>query len=153
MALHCYKLALETDPLCVCALYRAVLVYGQVGNTQAEIQALGLLHSVSNAVCTGDKERYAFILFHLFLKLWHLFWEMKPMHIKVHVCALVVWCVVKHECSLVPQTLTLPSVTDPPHLLSPASLLRSQSLSSLLSVPSAQSVLHTVAQKCALSGR
>lgn len=73
MALHCYKLALETDPLCVCALYRAVLVYGQVGNTQAEIQALSLLHSVSNAVCTGDKERYAFILFHLFLKLWHLF--------------------------------------------------------------------------------
>lgn len=153
MALHCYKLALETDTLCVCALYRAVLVYGQVGNTQAEIQALGLLHSVSNAVCTGDKERYAFILFHLFLKLWHLFWEMKPMHIKVHVCALVVWCVVKHERSLVPQTLTLPSVTEPPHLLSPASLLRSQSLSSLLSVPSAQSVLHTVAQKCALSGR
>lgn len=153
MALHCYKLALETDPLCVCALYRAVLVYGQVGNTQAEIQALSLLHSVSNAVCTGDKEHYAFILFHLFLKLWHLFWEMKPMHIKVHVCALVVWCVVKHERSLVPQTLTLPSVTEPPHLLSPASLLRSQSLSSLLSVPSAQSVLHTVAQKCALSGR
>lgn len=75
------------------------------------------------------------------------------MHIKVHVCALVVWCVVKHERSLVPQTLTLPSVTEPPHLLSPASLLRSQSLSSLLSVPSAQSVLHTVAQKCALSGR
>lgn len=95
MALHCYKLALETDPLCVCALYRAVLVYGQVGNTQAEIQALSLLHS----------------------------------------------------------TLTLPSVTEPPHLLSPASLLRSQSLSSLLTVPSAQSVLHTVAQKCALSGR
>lgn len=153
MALHCYKLALETDPLCVCALYRAVLVYGQVGNTQAEIQALSLLHSVSNAVCTGDKERYAFILFDLFLKLWHLFWETKPMHIKVHVCALVVWCVVKLERSLVPQTLTLPSVTEPPHLLSPASLLRSQSLSSLLSVPSAQSVLHTVAQKCALSGR
>lgn len=153
MALHCYKLALETDPLCVCALYRAVLVYEQVGNTQAEIQALSLLHSVSNAVCTGDKERYAFILFHLFLKLWHLFWETKPMHIKVHVCALVVWCVVKLERSLVPQTLTLPSVTEPPHLLSPASLLRSQSLSSLLSVPSAQSVLHTVAQKCALSGR
>lgn len=143
MALHCYKLALETDPLCVCALYRAVLVYGQVGNTQAEIQALSLLHSVSNA----------FILFNLFLKLWHLFWEMKPMHIKVHVCALVVWCVVKLERSLIPQTLTLPSVMEPPHLLSPASLLRSQSLSSLLSVPSAQSVLHTVAQKCALSGR
>lgn len=49
MALHCYKMALETDPLCVCALYQAVLVYRQVGNTQAEIQALVLLHSVSNA--------------------------------------------------------------------------------------------------------
>lgn len=55
MALHCYKLALETDPLCVCALYRSMLVYGQEGNTQAEIQALGLLHSVRNTVCIGEK--------------------------------------------------------------------------------------------------
>lgn len=60
---------------------------------------------------------------------------------------------VKHERSFVPQTLMLPSAAEPPRLLSPASLLRSQSLSSLLSVPSAQSVLHTVAQKCVLSGR
>lgn len=48
MALHCYKRALETDALCAGALYQSVLVYRQVGNTQAEIQALGLLHSVSN---------------------------------------------------------------------------------------------------------
>lgn len=83
MALHCYKLALETDPLCACALYRAILVYGQVGNTQAEIQALGLLHSVSTAVCAGEKEWDAFIFFYVFLKLWSLFCKkkMKPMHI------------------------------------------------------------------------
>lgn len=48
MALNCYKEALETDPQCVCALYQSVLVYRQLGNTQAEIQALVLLHSVSN---------------------------------------------------------------------------------------------------------
>lgn len=47
MALHCYKEALETDPRCVCALYQSVLVYRTLGNTQAEIQALRLLHSVS----------------------------------------------------------------------------------------------------------
>lgn len=74
MALHCYKLALETNPLCVCALYRAALVYGQVGNTQAEIEALGLLHSVSCVVCTGVKERYAkcILSFSFFQKLWHV---------------------------------------------------------------------------------
>lgn len=74
------------------------------------------------------------------------------MHIKV-TCVHLWFVVVKHERSLVPQTLSLPSATEPHHLLPPASLLRSQSLSSLLSVPSAQSVLHTVAQKCVLSGR
>lgn len=47
MALHCYKEALETDPQCVCALYQSILVYRTLGNTQAEIQALRLLHSVS----------------------------------------------------------------------------------------------------------
>lgn len=48
MALHCYRKALETDPRCVCALYQSILTYRQLGNTQAEIQALRLLHSVSN---------------------------------------------------------------------------------------------------------
>lgn len=67
MALHCYKLALETDPQCVCALYQAVLVYGQVGNTQAEIQALALLHSVSNAVCIADKDHYILIFLSVFV--------------------------------------------------------------------------------------
>lgn len=47
MALHCYKKALETDQQCVCALYQSVLVYRTLGNTQAEVQALRLLHLVS----------------------------------------------------------------------------------------------------------
>lgn len=48
MALQCYRKALETDSRCVCALYRSMLIYRQLGNTQAEIQALRLLHSVSS---------------------------------------------------------------------------------------------------------
>nr|XP_020450076.1 Fanconi anemia group G protein isoform X2 [Monopterus albus] len=99
MALQCYRKALETDFRCVCALYQSMLIYRQLGNTQAEIQALHLLHS----------------------------------------------------------TRMLPSATEPAlactHLLSPSSLLRSQSLSSLLSVPSALSVLHNLALKCVLHGR
>ncbi|XP_076587014.1 Fanconi anemia group G protein isoform X2 [Chaetodon auriga] len=99
MALQCYRKALETDSRCVCALYQSMLVYRQLGNTQAEIQALRLLHS----------------------------------------------------------TLMLPSATEPvvagTHLLSPSLLLRSQSLNSLLSVPSALSVLHSLAQKCVHHGR
>ncbi|XP_070689548.1 Fanconi anemia group G protein [Pempheris klunzingeri] len=99
MALQCYRKALETDSWCVCALYQSMLIYRQLGNTQAEIQALRLLHS----------------------------------------------------------TLMLPSATEPAlagtHLLSPSLLLRSQSLNSLLSVPSALSVLHSLALKCILHGR
>lgn len=48
MALQCYRKAVETDPRCVCALYQSMLIYRRLGNTQAEIQALRLLHSVSN---------------------------------------------------------------------------------------------------------
>ncbi|XP_008280228.1 Fanconi anemia group G protein [Stegastes partitus] len=99
MALQCYRKALETDSRCVCALYQSMLIYRQLGNTQAEIQALRLLHS----------------------------------------------------------TLMLPSAIEPAlgstHLLSPSLLLRSQSLSSLLSVPSALTVLHSLALKCVLYGR
>lgn len=47
MALQCYRKALETDSCCGCALYQSMLIYRQLGNTQAEIQALRLLHSVS----------------------------------------------------------------------------------------------------------
>ncbi|KAK9522693.1 hypothetical protein VZT92_019141 [Zoarces viviparus] len=99
MALQCYRMALETDSRCVCALYQSMLIYRQLGNTQAEIQALRLLHS----------------------------------------------------------TLMLPSATEPAlagaHLLPPSLLLRSQSLSSLLSVPAALSVLHSLALKCVLHER
>ncbi|XP_070761028.1 Fanconi anemia group G protein [Enoplosus armatus] len=99
MALQCYRKALETDPRGVSALYQSMLIYRQLGNAQAEIQALRLLHS----------------------------------------------------------TLMLPSGTEPAlastHLLSPSLLLCSQSLSSLLSVPSALSVLHNLALKCVLHGR
>ncbi|XP_035513849.1 Fanconi anemia group G protein [Morone saxatilis] len=45
MSLQCYRKALETDLQCVCALYQSMLIYRQLGNTQAEIQALRLLHS------------------------------------------------------------------------------------------------------------
>lgn len=50
MALHCYKKALETDAQCVYALHQSTLVYCELGNTQAEIQALHIMHSVSNAI-------------------------------------------------------------------------------------------------------
>uniref|UniRef100_A0A3Q3G1L5 FA complementation group G n=1 Tax=Kryptolebias marmoratus TaxID=37003 RepID=A0A3Q3G1L5_KRYMA len=53
--------------------------------------------------------------------------------------------------------LLLPSSSEPAmagtHLLSPSLFLRSQSLSSLLSVPSALSVLHSLALKCVLHSR
>lgn len=58
MALQCYRKALETDPRCVCALYQSTLMYRQLGNTQAEIQALRLLHSVSTAVIQCILGRY-----------------------------------------------------------------------------------------------
>ncbi|TKS78795.1 Fanconi anemia group G protein -like protein [Collichthys lucidus] len=99
MALQCYRKALETDSWCVCALYQSMLIYRQLSNTQAEIQALRLLHS----------------------------------------------------------TLMLPSATEPAlagtHLLSPSLLLCGKPLSSLLSVPSALFVLHSLAQKCVIHGR
>lgn len=63
----------------------------------------------------------------------------------------------KHETALVPQSLMLPAAVEPAwpsnHLLSPSLLLRSQSLSSLLSVPPALSVLHNLALNCVLHGR
>ncbi|KAM9393698.1 Fanconi anemia group G protein isoform 2-T2 [Pholidichthys leucotaenia] len=99
MALQCFRKALETDSGCVSALYQSVLIYRQLGNAQAEIQALRILHS----------------------------------------------------------TLMLPLATEPSmagiHPLSSSLLLSSQSLSSLLSVPTALSVLHSLALKCVLHGR
>ncbi|KAM3611455.1 uncharacterized protein V6R79_018785 [Siganus canaliculatus] len=98
LALQCYRKALETDSRCVCALYQSMLIYRELGNTQAEIQALSLLHS----------------------------------------------------------TFLLPSASEPAlaaaHILSPSILLCSQSLTNLVSVPSALSVLHNLARKCVLHG-
>uniref|UniRef100_A0A672ID34 FA complementation group G n=2 Tax=Salarias fasciatus TaxID=181472 RepID=A0A672ID34_SALFA len=99
MALQCYRKALETDSRCVCALYQSMLIYRQQGNTQAEIQALRLLH----------------------------------------------------------KTLTVAGATQPAladiNPLSSSLFLSSQSLTTLLSVPSALSVLHSMALKCVLHGR
>ncbi|XP_041856252.1 Fanconi anemia group G protein isoform X2 [Melanotaenia boesemani] len=99
MALQCYRKALETDSRCLCALYQSTLIYRQLENIQAEIQALRILHS----------------------------------------------------------TLLLPSTTEPAvagtHLLPPSLLLSSQSLSTLLSLPSPLSILFSLALKCVLHGR
>ncbi|KAK3538816.1 hypothetical protein QTP86_015943 [Hemibagrus guttatus] len=44
-ALQCYRKALEVDFNCHRALYQSSLIYRQLGNTNAEIEALHLLHS------------------------------------------------------------------------------------------------------------
>uniref|UniRef100_A0A3B3D3C8 FA complementation group G n=2 Tax=Oryzias melastigma TaxID=30732 RepID=A0A3B3D3C8_ORYME len=44
MALQCYKKALETDAQCVYALHQSSRIYSELGNAQAEIQALHILH-------------------------------------------------------------------------------------------------------------
>ncbi|XP_051923827.1 Fanconi anemia group G protein [Hippocampus zosterae] len=99
MALQCFRKAVEIDFPCVCALYQSLLIFRRQGNTQAEIQMLGLLHS----------------------------------------------------------TLMLTSTTEPgktsDQLLSWSVLLQSQALRSLLSVPTALCVLHSLAQKCVLHSR
>ncbi|XP_061527692.1 Fanconi anemia group G protein [Phycodurus eques] len=99
MALQCFRKAVETDFLCVCALYQSVLIFRCLGNTQAEIQMLRLLHS----------------------------------------------------------TLMLPSTSEPfaasDQIFSLSILLKSQALRSLLFVPTALSVLHSLAQKCVLHSR
>ncbi|CAL9708298.1 unnamed protein product [Knipowitschia caucasica] len=54
MALVCFRKALETDGHCVSALYQSMLIYKQLGNKQAEIQALELLHSALNLTHTSE---------------------------------------------------------------------------------------------------
>ncbi|KAI4889367.1 hypothetical protein NFI96_034057 [Prochilodus magdalenae] len=46
-ALQCYRKALEVDFSCQRALYQSSLVYRQLGNSHAEIEALHLLHSAA----------------------------------------------------------------------------------------------------------
>lgn len=127
MALHCYKEALETDPQCVCALYQSILVYRTLGNLQAELQALRLLHSVSETGqrCSRYTEKTLF----------------QPIR--------------KGDPTFVAQMMLSTAEASPADapLLSPSSLLPSRSLKSLLSVPSALSLLHCLAQKCVLQGR
>ncbi|XP_061673197.1 Fanconi anemia group G protein [Syngnathoides biaculeatus] len=99
MALHCFRNAVETDFLCVCAQYQSVLIFRGLGDTQAEIQMLRFLHS----------------------------------------------------------TLMLPSTSEPltagDQIFSLSVLLRSPALRSLLFVPTALCVLHSLAQKCVLDSR
>lgn len=131
MALHCFKEALETDPQCVCALYQSILIYRTLGNTQAEIQALRLLHSVSTT-----SKRYS----NAFRMKWKIAKDADRFS--------------QENLTSVPQMLsTTDSSLADALLLSPSSLLLSRSLNSLLSVPSALSVLHCLAQKCVLQGR
>ncbi|KAJ0019361.1 hypothetical protein NQD34_006930 [Periophthalmus magnuspinnatus] len=54
MALTCFRRALETDGHCVSALYQSMLIYRQLGNKQAEIQALELLHSILNLTHSSE---------------------------------------------------------------------------------------------------
>lgn len=54
MALQCYRKALETDSSCLCALYRSMLIYREMGHTQAEIEALHLLYSVGTTADTDS---------------------------------------------------------------------------------------------------
>ncbi|XP_072288565.1 Fanconi anemia group G protein [Eucyclogobius newberryi] len=54
MALVCFRKALEIDCQCVSALYQSMLIYRQLGNKPAEIQALVLLHSVLNLTHTSE---------------------------------------------------------------------------------------------------
>ncbi|XP_049326498.1 Fanconi anemia group G protein [Astyanax mexicanus] len=53
-ALHCNRKALEVDFSCQRALYQSSLVYKQLGNSQAEIEALNLLHSA--ALLNNEKD-------------------------------------------------------------------------------------------------
>ncbi|XP_041120697.1 Fanconi anemia group G protein homolog [Polyodon spathula] len=43
--LQCYRQALEMDFGCLCALYQSCVVYRQLGEAEAEIEALGLLYT------------------------------------------------------------------------------------------------------------
>uniref|UniRef100_A0A3Q3MH85 FA complementation group G n=1 Tax=Labrus bergylta TaxID=56723 RepID=A0A3Q3MH85_9LABR len=73
MALQCFRKALETDSRCVSALYQSMLIYRQLGNTQAEIQALHLLHSVSYTNSPGNVKKIIFLLFQSLNSLLSLF--------------------------------------------------------------------------------
>lgn len=124
MALQCFRKAVEIDFPNICALYQSLLIFRRQGNTQAEIQMLGLLHSVGE-------------LWHMHASRGECFWRMK---------------IILLPQTLMSTSTTEPGkISD--ELLSWSVLLRSQALRRLLSVPTALCVLHSLAQKCVLNSR
>uniref|UniRef100_A0A8C6SUL1 FA complementation group G n=1 Tax=Neogobius melanostomus TaxID=47308 RepID=A0A8C6SUL1_9GOBI len=99
MALVCFRKAFETDSHCVSALYQSMLIYRQLGNKEAEIKALELLHSCLNITHTPEFD------------------------------------------------------VGSGQLVSSSLLLSSPSLKNLLTVPSALTLLHSLALRCVLHGR
>uniref|UniRef100_A0A8C6SW10 FA complementation group G n=1 Tax=Neogobius melanostomus TaxID=47308 RepID=A0A8C6SW10_9GOBI len=99
MALVCFRKAFETDSHCVSALYQSMLIYRQLGNKEAEIKALELLHSVSIFFILAEFD------------------------------------------------------VGSGQLVSSSLLLSSPSLKNLLTVPSALTLLHSLALRCVLHGR
>lgn len=99
MALICFRKALETDCHCVNALYQSMLIYRQLENKEAEINALELLHRVLNATQIPDFD------------------------------------------------------LENGQLISSSLLLSSPSLKNLLTVPSAVTLLHSLALRCVIHGR
>lgn len=99
MALVCFQKALDTDCHCVSALYQSMLIYRQLGNKEAEIKVLELLHSGLNATHTSELDKAG------------------------------------------------------DHILPFSLLLVSPSLRNLMIVPSAPTLLHSLASRCVLHGR
>ncbi|XP_036382725.1 Fanconi anemia group G protein [Megalops cyprinoides] len=93
-ALQCLRKALEVDFGCLSALYQSSLLYRQLGNARAEIEALCLLHAAMvSPACRGSSSSHT-------------------------------------------------------TLISPESLLGSNSLNCILMMPSPQAVLHSLAHRC-----
>lgn len=162
MALLCYRKALETDAHCVSALYQSILVYRKLENTQAEIQALQLLHSVSdtNTITTLKLFRGVdMLLFKTHYIIYSILVTAHTLETDTYRCNKHIGSGVDLYISVisVPQALMLSSTAECGiaglQLIFPSLLLCSQSLCNLLSVPSALTVLHTLAIKCVLHGR
>ncbi|XP_035292276.1 Fanconi anemia group G protein isoform X1 [Anguilla anguilla] len=56
-AMQCFRKALEVDFGCRSALYQSSLLYGRLGNVQAEMEALHLLHAAVTLSGCGDSAR------------------------------------------------------------------------------------------------
>ncbi|KAI1900329.1 hypothetical protein AGOR_G00048850 [Albula goreensis] len=53
-AMQCYRKALQVDFSCRSALYQSALLYRQLGNAQAETEALRLLHKAASLPSCGE---------------------------------------------------------------------------------------------------